>query len=84
MFVTAKLRQLELVRSEKATQRQAMKALRRLYDKLLAAYLRGEGTTYATWLDEGPKPDWDELVHAAEDPAVWDRLLETIAQRSAP
>jgi hypothetical protein len=82
MFATAKKGQLALVRTEQRTQRQVMKALRKLYDKLLAAYLRGEGTTYAAWLVDGPKADWDELVHAAEEPAVWDRLVEVIGDRA--
>ena len=79
MFVVARDRTLRRVAAEQQTQRKAMTALRRLYDKLLATWLRREGTTYEAWLEHGPKAEYDELVAAAEVPAVWDRLVDRIA-----
>lgn len=57
----------------------AVKKLRTKYEKLTNAYLRAEGTTYAMWLELGPKAEWEEVLAATRDEAVWDRLLERCA-----
>lgn len=81
LFISATKRALKLVERETLTPRRAIASLRRLYDKLVAQYLRGENTTYATWLEHGPKGELDELL-AATDPAIWDRLVENYDGRS--
>lgn len=66
---------------EKKTQRQVVRMLRVRYDKLLANYLRIKDTTYEAWIEHGPKAELDELIEAARDPDVWDRLVETYDKR---
>ena len=75
-FISTKLAQLLAVGREQRTQREAIAAMRRKYVRLLADFLRVDGSTYGIWLELGPKPEWDEVLAAAEDPAVWDRLVE--------
>jgi len=75
-FRAAKKRQLDLVRGEQRTKRQAMDSLRTKYEKLRAEYLRIQGTTYQAWLEHGPTQEWEECLGAAADDAVWDRLVE--------
>lgn len=75
-FRAVKGKQLELLRHEKRTKRQALDSMRKAYEKLCAEYLRIEGTTYSGWTDFGPAREWDEVVAAACDEAVWDRLVE--------
>ena len=77
LFVESKLAQLKAVALERRSQKAVLALLRRRYDRLLAEYLRIDGATYALWLERGPKAELDELLSAAEDPAVWDRLVET-------
>lgn len=61
---------------ERRTKRQAIDSLRRKYEALRAAYLRIAGTTYEGWRQHGPQDHWDEVIAAAADDAVWDRLVE--------
>jgi hypothetical protein len=75
-FRAAKAQQLEHVKVERRTKRQALDTLRRKYERLRAEYLRIEGTTYAAWTAFGPADEWEECVAAAHDDAVWDRLVE--------
>lgn len=76
MFVVAAARQLARVAKEQTTRKQAIASLRKLYDKMLKAYLRTEGTTYSDWCDRGPKAVLDELLAAYEDGAIWDQLVD--------
>lgn len=66
---------------ELKTKGQVVKALKLSYDKLLTGHLRGQRATYKSWIELGPKPELDELVAAAEDLAVWDRLVDRIVSR---
>jgi hypothetical protein len=75
-FRAVKAKQLDAVRLERHTKRQAMDAMRRQYEKLRAKYLGITGTTYQAWLDFGPAAEWDECIAASRDDAVWDRLVE--------
>lgn len=75
-FRAVKGKVLRLVRLEQFTRREAIDTLRRKYVKLLAEYLRIEGTTYAGWIEHGPAQEWEEVLEAARDEAVWDRLVE--------
>jgi hypothetical protein len=60
---------------ELKTKRQVLDSLRRSYETLRAKYLKVTGTTYDGWKQHGPQPEWDEVVAAAHDDAVWDRLV---------
>ena len=82
-FIRARNGQLRLVRAERRTMRQVLATMQRKYERLVHAYLRAEGTTYEVWLTVGPKRELDELVAAALDPAVWDRLVEMFDTRAA-
>lgn len=80
-FRAAKGRALKLVSEEKSTKRKAVESLRRFYDKLCDVFLRASReTTYAMWC-ELVKPEWDELAAAAQDDAIWDRLVDTYQER---
>lgn len=82
-FRAAKLRALTAVAEERVTKRGALKSLRSVYDRLLEDYLRADrSTTYQGWLDHGPKGEWDELVAALSDDAIWDRLVDTYERRN--
>lgn len=72
--------QLAAVAKELRTRRQALDSMRRSYEKLRAEYLRVPATTYDGWLEHGPHADWEEVLAATKDDAVWDRLVE----RGAP
>lgn len=61
---------------ERRTVADAIESLQLKHDKLCAAYLRIPGTTYAVWLSHGPRADQDELLCAAQDPALMDRLVD--------
>lgn len=80
-FIRARDRQLKEVRGETRTKREALDFLRRLYVRLTDDYLRKPGTTYSDWLDHGPQREWHEVLTAADDDAVWDRLLERFDAR---
>ena len=75
-FRATKAKQLKLVGLERTTKRKAMDSMRRQYEKLRAAYLRTAGTTYQAWCELGPHAEWEEVLAAAGDDAVWDRLVE--------
>lgn len=75
-FRKVKAKQLALVGAEQKTKREAIDFLRRHFLKLCAFYLRIPGTTYVCWLEHGAQSDWDEVVAAAADDAVWDRLVD--------
>jgi hypothetical protein len=75
-FRAAKAKALGGVQREQLTKREALEVLRRRYNKLLAEYLRIHETTYACWLEHGPSQEWEEVIQAARDDAVWDRLVE--------
>lgn len=81
-FRKAKNTQLLAVAGERKTAKQAASALRARYDRLLLGFLGAPGTTYAAWLEHGPKADLDELVGALQDAAVWDRLVDGYAARA--
>lgn len=83
MFVALKRTHLRRVAAEMSTREIAVRTLRRRYDLMTSAFLRVPGTTYADWLEHGPKAELDELLAAASDPAVWDRLVETYDARSS-
>lgn len=80
-FFHVKVQQLGKVAREERTVRQAMDTLRKKYDQLSATYLKVIGTTYEVWCTHGPKGEWDELIEARRDEAVWDRLVENIDKR---
>ena len=75
-FIALRNELLGQLAREQNTKRQVIDALRRKHEKLRAVYLRIAGTTYQGWLDYGTQPYWDEVVAAARDDAVWDRLVE--------
>lgn len=83
-FLAVRAKQLAAHSGELKTKRQVLDAMRRSYEKLLAQYLRVEGTTYAGWSKHGAQPDWDEVVAAAADDAVWDRLVERVVEEAKP
>lgn len=68
---------------ERKTKRQVIDSLRRKYEALRAAYLRINGTTYEGWRKHGPQDHWDEVIAAAADDAVWDRLVERCVRETA-
>lgn len=74
-FIIYRAKMLAEYAGERRTKHQVMDAVRRRYALLLDRYLRTNGTTYAYWLDHGPKPEWDEIDAAMLDDAVWDRLV---------
>lgn len=80
-FRLVRAAQLRAVSKETRTVRQALDAMRRSYEKLRVAYPRVPGTTYQGWLDHGPHAEWEELLAAREDEAVWDRLVDRESQR---
>lgn len=80
-FKDAKRRMFRLLLAEQRTKRQVLASLERTHGYLRATFLRGQGTTYQAWCDLGPKALYDEVVAAAEDDAVWDRLVERDADR---
>ncbi len=81
-FREAKGRALKLVAEERMSRREALKSMRRLYEKLSDAYLRAsKETTYAMWC-ELVKPEWDELLAAASDDALWDYLVDNYERRA--
>jgi hypothetical protein len=80
-FRAAKKRALKQVAEEKTTKRKAVDSLRRVYTSLCDDFLRVKGTTYQGWLDHGPKAELEELVAAAQDDAIWDRLVDTYEAR---
>lgn len=81
-FRGVKSRVLKRVAGELTTKRDAIKSALGAYEKLCAAFLRAAPeTTYATWC-ELVKPELDELVAAANDDALWDRLVETYERRA--
>lgn len=81
-FRAAKGRALKLVAGEGTTRRAALESMRKLYEKLCETFLRAASeTTYSAWC-ELVKPEWDELVAAAGDDALWDRLTETYERRA--
>jgi hypothetical protein len=75
-FRAAKAKALGGVQRDQLTKRETLEVLRRRYNKLLAEYLRIHETTYAGWLEHGPTQEWEEVLAAAKDDAVWDRLVE--------
>jgi hypothetical protein len=75
-FRELKAAQLAAVHSERRSLRQAMDSMRRSYEALRAGYIRVTGTTIAVWDLYGPNREWDECIHAAREPSVWDRLVE--------
>jgi len=80
-FREAARRALKRVAEEKITRRDAMKSLRRLYERLCETFLRASAdTTYAMWC-ELVKPEWDELVAAAGDVLEWATLSEEYERR---
>lgn len=80
-FCHTKRALLRDVARERRTQADVVKKLRRRFAIAQSKFLKAEGTTYATWLEHGPKAELDELLEAARDPAVWDRLVETYEAR---
>jgi hypothetical protein len=80
-FVLVRGKQLAAHAGERTTRRQTVEAIRRQYTKICDAYLRTSGTTYADWLAYGPKAEWDEILAAADDDAVWDRLVDRCVER---
>jgi hypothetical protein len=78
-FIVARNRALTLVRDERETMNGVVKKLRVKYSKLTDAFLRTEGTTYAVWLDAGPRVEWEEVLEATRDPSIWERLVERFA-----
>jgi hypothetical protein len=83
-WIRTRNRELNAVRAERSSKRKAIDTCRKKFDKLSAAYLRHEGTTYEGWQKYGPKRDWDELVEASKHEHLWDRLVETFDTRKAP
>lgn len=82
-FRALKRKLLEDHAKELKTKRQVLDGLRRKYDALLAVYLRTPCTTYDGWIEHGPKAEWEEVLAATHDEAVWDRLVETYGAREA-
>ena len=80
-FIDTKRVLLRDVGRDRITQRDVLLRLRRRYDQLLQRFLREPGTTYAVWLEHGPKDELDEVLAAARDAAVWDRLVDKYATR---
>lgn len=76
IFRSFKATTLADVARERLNKRKALDKMRRKFESLQAEYLRIPATTYDGWLKFGPKDEWDEVVHAAWDDAVWDRLVE--------
>lgn len=81
-FSTTKGLLLRDVGKERITQRDVLLRLRNRYDRMLRAYLREQGTTYEAWCDHGPKGELDEVLAAARDAAVWDRLVDKHAPKA--
>lgn len=75
-FRRIKADQLAAVAAEKCSKRHAIDAMRRKYEKLRTDYLKITGTVYSVWLTHGAQAEWDEVLAAAMDDAVWDRLVE--------
>lgn len=75
-FAAYKRSQLRAVAEERKTPAQAITSLERLYNRLTSAYLGADGTTYADWLEHGPRAELEEVREARRDDAVWDRLVD--------
>lgn len=84
LFIAFRAKVLDELAREQKTKRQVIDAMRRKYEGLRATYLRIPGTTYEGWLTHGPQPDWDEVIAAAADDAVWDRLVERCTREAQP
>jgi hypothetical protein len=75
-FVLVRGRCLAALAGERRTKRQVLDTMRKKYESLRATYLRITGTTYEGWIKYGPHAEWQEVLAAAADDAVWDRLIE--------
>ena len=83
-FVTHRNKSFAELAGELKTRRQILDSMRRKYEALRAVYLRVTGTTYEGWSKYGPQPEWDEVIAAAADDAVWDRLVERCTREIVP
>lgn len=70
--------------AEQETKRKVLDKLRRKYEKLRAKYLAVTGTTHTGWEQYGPAAEWEEVLAASRDDAVWDRLVERCAADRGP
>jgi hypothetical protein len=81
-YVVLKKKLLKDVLLERRTMNDVVGTLRRRYERSMTVYLRTEGTTYAAWTEHGAKVEWDEVLEATRDPAVWLRNLRpTLPER---
>jgi hypothetical protein len=74
-FVAIKRRTLKRVAGEQLTKREAIEKLRRTFLSAQSRFLRLEGSIYSDWL-ETAQLEWDEVLAAAADDAIWDRLVD--------
>lgn len=79
-FVARKQMLLRAVGEEMKTPAEAIKSLEKLYNRLTSEYLGADGTTYADWLEHGPRAELEEVREARLDDAVWDRLVDRFAK----
>jgi hypothetical protein len=80
-FVLVRGRELAALAGERKTKRQVLGTMRKKYEALRAEFLRITGTTYGDWIEHGPHAEWDEIIAAAADDGVWDRLTERCVAR---
>lgn len=78
-FAAVKRRTLKRVGLELLTKRDAITKLRKTFVRMQAAYLRLDGTTYSDWLGS-VQLEWLEVLVAAEDDAIWDRLVDRCSE----
>lgn len=80
-FRALKAKELKAVALEKSTRRQLLDTFRRKYEALRKVYLKTPCTTYDGWSKHGPAAEWEEVLAATRDDAIWDRLVETYGGR---
>lgn len=81
-FRATKGKELRAVAEERRTRRQAIETMRKKYEALRKVYLKAPLTTYDGWTQHGPGAEWEEVLAATRDDAVWDRLVETYDKRT--
>lgn len=64
--------------AETRTKQSVLDALEKLYKRQTTEYLRCEPTTYAQWLEHGPRVELEEVNEAIrlDRDHVWDRLVD--------